>query len=450
MRIQPPRFTTARPSSALTRPSRICTTRSATAAERGSWLDEHGRRAEPRARARRSARRSAAAFCASSSPVGSSAMKSLGRCASAAQIATRCCCPPESSAGSASRRSSRPTRSSSASATLLAPGALDAEQREPERDELARGELGCERARVVLVGVAERARAVLEQRAPAQRAQVVAEHADGARRGTIEPGEDAQQRALAGAARPEDDEELAFRDVERQALQGDRAFPAASRTGGRGRGPRRRSQRPPCGGDGRRCRHGNEGSERSCGEWPVEGERERRQRVLRRRGDGDDRHDERSDDRAGADARRDAEAADDGRAQAARAAAAPPASSPVLRDRRVRRARRAGRRRRSGGARQRQARGRRSQSRAEARSHRVRADRSSARAHAPAERSPRAAAPAGGRESSQSSDGVATPGSRVLAAASQVARSATTTSPSTDGKYRVVATIFPAMTLFSA
>src|SRR4029079_12538626 len=44
----------------------------------------------------------------------------------------------------------------------------------------------------------------------------------------------------------------------------------------------------------------------------------------------------------------------------------------------------------------------------------------------------------------------ATPGSSVLAAVSQVARSATTTSPSTDGKYRVVATIFPVMTVSSA
>ena len=41
-------------------------------------------------------------------------------------------------------------------------GAVDAEQREAQRDELARGQLRRERARVVLVGVAERARAVLD------------------------------------------------------------------------------------------------------------------------------------------------------------------------------------------------------------------------------------------------------------------------------------------------
>ena len=149
-------------------------------------------------------------------------MKSRGRCASAAQIATRCCWPPESSAGSASRRSSRPTRSSKSVGDALALAALDTEQREPERDELARGQLRRERAGVVLVGVAERARPVLDEPAAAQRAQIVAEDAHRARRRPVEPGEDAQQRALAGAARPEDDEQLAERDVERQALQRDR------------------------------------------------------------------------------------------------------------------------------------------------------------------------------------------------------------------------------------
>ena len=49
--------------------------------------------------------------------------------------------------------------------------------------------------------------------------------------------------------------------------------------------------------------------------------------------------------------------------------------------------------------------------------------------------------------SSQSSEAVATPGSAVLAAVSNVGRSATTASPSIDGKYRVVATIFAVITL---
>ena len=144
------------------------------------------------------------------------------------------------------------------------------------------GQLRRERARVVLVGVAERARAVFEERAAAQRAQVVAEHADGAGGRPVEPGEDAQQRALARAARPEDDEQLAARDVERQALQRDRRPLAARRRAGRGRWPRRRSphasepRRPlAAAGDERERRRA-----RPPTSAPVEDERERRQRAL--------------------------------------------------------------------------------------------------------------------------------------------------------------------------
>ena len=49
--------------------------------------------------------------------------------------------------------------------------------------------------------------------------------------------------------------------------------------------------------------------------FAVERERERRQRVLGSRGDGDDRDDERADDRSRADAACEAEHADDGCAQ---------------------------------------------------------------------------------------------------------------------------------------
>ena len=62
-------------------------------------------------------------------------------------------------------------------------GALDAEQVEAQRDELARGQLGRERALVVLVGVAERARAVVDERrgraACADRARNAHRPADG-------------------------------------------------------------------------------------------------------------------------------------------------------------------------------------------------------------------------------------------------------------------------------
>src|SRR4051794_15004290 len=104
----------------------------------------------------------------------------------------------------------------------VALGPADAAERQPQAHELPRPQLGRERACVVLVGVPERAGAVLAQSAAAQGPQVVAEHADRSRRRPVEPGEDAQQRALAGAARAEDDEQLAFGDVERQALERDR------------------------------------------------------------------------------------------------------------------------------------------------------------------------------------------------------------------------------------
>jgi hypothetical protein len=135
-------------------------------------------------------------------------------------MATRCCWPPDSSRESASRRSSRPTRSSSRSAVALRPA--DADQRQPQAHELPRRQLGRERALVVLVGVAERAGAVLGKGAATQGPQVVAEHADRPGGRPVERREDAQQRALPGATRAEDDEKLAFGDVERQALERDR------------------------------------------------------------------------------------------------------------------------------------------------------------------------------------------------------------------------------------
>ena len=72
----------------------------------------------------------------------------------------------------------------------LTRSAVDAEQGQPQRDEIARRQLGSESARVVLVGVSERARPVLEQHAAAQRPQVVAENAHGAGRRPVEAGED--------------------------------------------------------------------------------------------------------------------------------------------------------------------------------------------------------------------------------------------------------------------
>ena len=160
---------------------------------------------------------------ASSSPAGSSASSSAGACASAAQAATRCCSPPESSEGGSSARSARPMPSSSASARSPALVRRDAAQRQRQRDVVGAGERGGERARVVLIEEAEPLRA---ERGGAPRAEphdVDAERARDAGGRPVEAGGDAQQRALARAARAEHDAALAARDRERHALQRDGA-----------------------------------------------------------------------------------------------------------------------------------------------------------------------------------------------------------------------------------
>ena len=104
-------------------------------------------------------------------------------------------------------------------------GAGLAGQPELDPDELARRQLARERAPVVLVGVADRARAEAGRRPAAERADVDAGDADRARRRPVEAGDDPQQRRLARAARPEDDAELALLDGQAQPLQrGDAAF----------------------------------------------------------------------------------------------------------------------------------------------------------------------------------------------------------------------------------
>src|SRR5581483_4130157 len=94
-----------------------------------------------------------------------------------------------------------------------------AAQPELERDELARRELGRERAAVVLVDVAELGRAVLREPARRQLAEILAEHAHGAGRRPLEAGEEPQQGRLSGAARAEDRHDLALAHGEREALQ---------------------------------------------------------------------------------------------------------------------------------------------------------------------------------------------------------------------------------------
>ena len=94
-----------------------------------------------------------------------------------------------------------------------------AAQAELQCDELARAQLGRERARIVLIRVAEEGRAVRRQAARGQLAEVFAVHAHDARRRTFETGQQPQQRRLAGAARAEHGQYLALRDGQRQPLQ---------------------------------------------------------------------------------------------------------------------------------------------------------------------------------------------------------------------------------------
>src|SRR5215218_6514631 len=101
----------------------------------------------------------------------------------------------------------------------LPPRALDAVGAQPQCDELARRQLRREGALVVLVEVAEQPRAVPRAGGAAERAEVRAEDAHAPGRGQVEPGEDAQEARLAGAAGPEHRESLALRDGERQALE---------------------------------------------------------------------------------------------------------------------------------------------------------------------------------------------------------------------------------------
>ncbi len=93
--------------------------------------------------------------------------------------------------------------------------------RKPELDphELARGQLARKRSPVVLVGVADRARAEASGAPAAECADVDPRDADRPRRRSVETGDDPEQRRLARAARPEHDAELALLDRQAQSLE---------------------------------------------------------------------------------------------------------------------------------------------------------------------------------------------------------------------------------------
>ena len=155
----------------------------------------------------------------SSSPVGSSAIRRRGRCASAAQRAIRCCSPPDSSprerVGAVAQADPLEQACERARRSLLA-HALQAER---HRDQLLGAQLAGERAPVVLVGVPERAGPVLGETPLRQRAEIGAGDDDAAGARPLEPREHPHQRRLARPARPEHDADLALVDVEREPLQ---------------------------------------------------------------------------------------------------------------------------------------------------------------------------------------------------------------------------------------
>src|SRR5215831_16584850 len=128
----------------------------------------------------------AAALTASSSPPGSSASRRRGRWTTAAQTATRCCSPPDS---------------------------------ERQADGLPAGQIGREGAGVVLIQDAQLPRAERRRPARTQPGGLDPQHAGSPGGGTVEPRDDAQERALPGAARPEHDRELALERSERKALE---------------------------------------------------------------------------------------------------------------------------------------------------------------------------------------------------------------------------------------
>ena len=102
---------------------------------------------------------------------------------------------------------------------LQALGARRAAEAELHGDALARGELGRERAGVVLVGVAEERRAVARKTATRQLADVLAVHAHDPGRRALAPCQQTQQRRLPRAARAEHGQHLAVGDPQREPLQ---------------------------------------------------------------------------------------------------------------------------------------------------------------------------------------------------------------------------------------
>src|SRR4029079_8870634 len=87
-------------------------------------------------------------------------------------------------------------------------------------DELASSHVWVERAGVVLLDIAGRPRAVLGEAARRQAPEISVEDMGRACGGSLEPGENPQQRRLPRPARAKNDEDLLLLHREREALQG--------------------------------------------------------------------------------------------------------------------------------------------------------------------------------------------------------------------------------------
>ena len=126
--------------------------------------------------------------------------------ASARASAMRCCWPPESCAGYLASLPGRPTSASSSRHALRDLARAAAAVDEAVGDVVGHGQVGEQR-----VGLEDDAEVALGRRQARDVAPGLLDAAGGLR---LEAGDDAQQRGLAAARRPEEADELALRDVE--------------------------------------------------------------------------------------------------------------------------------------------------------------------------------------------------------------------------------------------
>ena len=215
------------PSGSRMRPSRIRTTRWAALGDRRVVRDQHDRQPLVSHSVCSSATMPSP-VAESRLPVGSSASSTRGALASARAIATRCCSPPESWEGRCSARAASPTRSSSSRRAPAPLGALEAPRRQRRLDVLDRGQ---RRDQVELLeDEPERVAPQARELAVAHRHEVLALELDAPARRAVERAEQLQQRRLARAGRPGDDEELAVANLEVDAVDRRDVCRSASRT----------------------------------------------------------------------------------------------------------------------------------------------------------------------------------------------------------------------------